>query len=220
MRTLTKYLSAALVQPYVRKRMQRSTFYTWKDVRIFIPAGTFHPGYFFSTRYLLSCIVKQPLSGKTLLELGAGNGLISIACAKKGGHVTATDINLKALDALIDNALLNHVHVEALYSDLFIHIPHRTFDHIVINPPFYPKQPRNDLERAWYCGKDHEYFRALFSQLPLAMHAGTAVWMTLSADSDIAQIESLAQQNSLRMRVADKKRSFWEWNYIYLIEPI
>ncbi len=218
MRTLSKYLSAVFLQPYVRKRMQRSTFYTWKDIRIFIPAGTFHPGYFFSTRYLLSFILKQRIAGTSLLELGAGNGLISIACAKAGAHVTATDINAKVLDALIDNALINHVHVEVLYSDLFTHIPQRTFDHIVINPPFYPKEARNDLERAWYCGADHAYFRALFAQLPQGMHAETAVWMILSEDCDRAQIETLAHEQGLRMHIADKKRSLWEWNYIYRIE--
>ena len=210
-----KYFTAWIVQPYVRRRMQRSAFYKWEDITLFLPAGVFHPGYFYSTKFLLSFILNQDLRNKQFLELGAGNGLISIAAAKRGAVVTSTDISEQALLSLRDNARTNHVDLHIIESDLFENIPQQRFDLIVINPPFYPLDARNDLERAWYCGKDYAYFRRLFEQLPAHMQADTKIYMVLSEDTGIGQIENLAGFGNLRLEVAEKKRIFYEWNYIY-----
>lgn len=210
-----KYFTAWIVQPYVRRRMQRSAFYKWEDITLFLPAGVFHPGYFYSTKFLLSFILRQDLRNKQFLELGAGNGLISIAAAKRGAVVTSTDISEQALLSLRDNARTNHVDLHIIESDLFENIPQQGFDLIVINPPFYPLDARNDLERAWYCGKDYAYFRRLFEQLPAHMQADTKIYMVLSEDTGIGQIENLAGFGNLRLEVAEKKRIFYEWNYIY-----
>ena len=61
-------------------------------IPVFLPA---HSSYFNSFK-------KLPLHGKIFLELGAGNGLISIYAAKKGAKVTATDINPVAVEFLRD----------------------------------------------------------------------------------------------------------------------
>lgn len=212
-----KYFTAWFVQPYVRRKMQRSSFYKWEDVTLFLPPGVFHPGYFYSTKYLLQFILKQHISGKQLLELGAGNGLISIASAKRGAKVSASDISKEALRSLRDNARTNHVGLTIIESDLFEQIPDAPYDYIVINPPFYPLDPRNDLERAWYCGQDYAYFRKMFEQLPVFMHPQTKVYMILSEDTGIGQIENLAGFGNLRLEMTEKKQIFYEWNYIYEI---
>lgn len=218
MRSIYKWYSAAFIQPYVRKRMQRSSIYKWKGIRLFIPAGVFHPAYFRSTHILMRFMETKAVAGKSVLELGAGNGLISIALAQKGAVVTATDINQKALSALEENAKANNVVITTLYSDLFRELTVRSFDHIVINPPFYPKEARNDLEKAWFCGENYAYFNYLFEQLPIFMQAQTAVWMILSEDTATAHIEDIAAIKGLRMEIVYKERKFWEWNYIYSIE--
>lgn len=102
------------IQPRVRKRMQGSSIYKWKDIKLFLPPGVFHPGYFHSTHYLLQHALRQELLNTKVLELGAGNGLISIALAKRGALVTASDINKTALAALNDNARANGVSVETI----------------------------------------------------------------------------------------------------------
>jgi len=220
MRRLVKYISAWTVQPWIRKRMTRSSMYTYKGVRLFIPAGVFHPGYFFSTKFLLQHVLTLDLSNRSLLELGAGNGLISITAAKHGAHVTASDINSKALEAIVENARENNTVVETVYSDLFENMHNRDFDLIIINPPFYPQNPRNDLERAWYAGEDHLYFRSLFQQLPAYITSKTIVRMILSEDCDISRIQTLANAEGLTMSVSEKKRIFREWNMIYSITKI
>ncbi len=206
------------IQPRVRKRMQGSSIYKWKDIKLFLPPGVFHPGYFHSTHYLLQHALRQELPNTKVLELGAGNGLISIALAKRGALVTSSDINKTALAALNDNARANGVSVETIYSDLFGALTGRSFDLIVINPPFYPQDARNDLERAWFAGIDYAYFSRLFAGLFLFMQKDTQVCMVLSEDCSTAHIEDLAQIAGLTMEVVEKKRILWEWNYIYHIK--
>lgn len=81
----------------------------------------------------------MPLKGKKFLELGCGSGLISIAAAKKGARVTASDINPVAVEFLVKNSEENKVEIEVIESDLFNDIPKQPFDIIAINPPYYKK---------------------------------------------------------------------------------
>ena len=215
MRRLYKLFSRIWIQPRARKRMQQSAMYKHGDIHLFIPPGVFHPGYFHSTQVLLSFTLHHPLRNKHLLELGAGSGLISIAAAKKGAIVTASDINQQALQALQQNAENNHVEIRIIYSDLFEALAGNVFDYIIINPPFYPKDARNDLERAWYAGFDFQYFQRLFAGIHPFLQENTEAWMILSEDTSTMHIEDMAHIAGLQMEVIEKKRILWEWNYIY-----
>lgn len=217
MRRLYKLYSRIFIQPRVRKHMQQSAMYTYKGIQLFIPPGVFHPGYFHSTRFLLEFTLKQPLNNKSLLELGAGSGLISIAAAKQGAKVTSSDINEQALLALIENAEKNSVHLSIIHSDLFGSLAGKSFDYIIINPPFYPQEARNNLERAWFAGLDYQYFQRLFAGMHPFLEPHTQVWMILSEDTSTLHIEDIAKIAGLSMEVVEKKRILWEWNFIYKI---
>ena len=56
----------------------------------------------------------RSLRGKPTLELGCGLGLPSIAAARAGGHVLATDWSAEAVQATAANAERNGVEVETL----------------------------------------------------------------------------------------------------------
>lgn len=61
----------------------------------------------------------ETVRGRSVLDLGAGCGLVAIAAAKAGaGKVTAVDIDAHAITALRLNAALNEVAVEPLLADL------------------------------------------------------------------------------------------------------
>jgi release factor glutamine methyltransferase len=79
--------------------------------------------------------------GEEVLELGAGSGLLSIIAAKKGGKVTATDINPHAVEAAKENAKRNKVEIEVLEGDLFEPVRGRKFDLIIFNAPYLPPSP-------------------------------------------------------------------------------
>jgi len=59
--------------------------------------------------YLLTEQGSDLVRGKSVLELGAGTGFLSILCAKQLGstHVTSTDGDEGVIDALKDNLFLN-----------------------------------------------------------------------------------------------------------------
>lgn len=213
---ILKKLSQWFIQPVIGKRIRRRSVYHYDGIELHLPPGVFHPAYFFSTKFLLQYIRSQNIEGKRLLELGAGNGLISFVAAKYGAVVTASDISSMAVQALRDNAAANQLSLTIIESDLFDAISDQPFDLIAINPPYYPETPRNAFEQAWYCGKDFEYFRKLFPQLFSRMHEAK-VLMVLSEECHIEQIRSLAREARLNLTVLVKKKIYWEWNYIFEI---
>jgi release factor glutamine methyltransferase len=152
--TALKHIVARTYKPLLVKYLSKERRYRYKDIRLDVPPEVFHPGFFFSTKLLLQYIGKIDLGKKTFLELGCGSGLIAITAAKKSAIVTATDINPVAVAALKTNSAKNNVAIEIIESDLFNDIPKRSFDTIIINPPYYKKQPANAKDYAWCCGEN------------------------------------------------------------------
>ncbi len=183
-----------------------------------IPSQVFHPGFFFSTQLLLKQVMKNTLSGKKLLELGAGSGLISIAAAKKGAIATATDINPVAIDFLYKNSRRNNTTIEIIKSDLFAAIPDNSFDIIAINPPYYKKNPVTITDHAWYCGEKGEFFSNLFSQLKKFIHKDTLVMIVLCDGCDLQMIENMAEMNGFILKHQLTAKNLLEKNFIYTLE--
>jgi release factor glutamine methyltransferase len=196
--------------------------YRFEGLNLVIPPGVFHPGLFFTTRFLIDALRDVDLRGKALLELGAGSGLISLWSAKRGAAVTATDISPLAVAAIETNIRSNFPlsapsggPPRVILSDLFDGIPREPFDFLVINPPFYPRNPRTDAEKAWFCGKNFEYFENLFRQVGDYLRSGTRALMTLSEDCDIPRIRKIASRNSLALRLEKRQRFFFEDEFIF-----
>ncbi|MBK7036723.1 MAG: methyltransferase [Bacteroidetes bacterium] len=161
--------------------------------------------------------MKKDVTGSSFLELGAGNGLISISAAKRGAHVSSSDISVKVIDLLKENARSNNVELRVLHSDLFDNIAEQLFSIIAINPPYYPKTPRNEFEQAWYCGENFEYFEKLFFQLPKYHDGKSEILMVLSEECDLSRIKNIAAINNYDLILKEKKRIYWEMNYIFEI---
>ncbi len=196
--------------------LSKTRTYKSRGISIKIAPGVFHPGLFYSTNCLLEYLDHQKIKNNVLLELGAGSGLISIYCAKKGAIVTATDINTNALHTLKENAKENNVYLEILHSDLFDNLPNRSFDLIVINPPYYPKDPNSEVESAWFCGSKFEYFRKLFKQIP--EYRDAKILMVLSEDCDIKTITKIAEENNIGLELQATKQFNLEKNFIYQLK--
>src|ERR1700722_1664784 len=213
-----KYMAERLYRPFLLRYLSVSRTYVYKGIRVEVPPGVFHPGFFFSTKLLLQYLASQPLRGKSFLEPGAGSGLISLYAAGRGARVTATDISPFAVECLKVNRRLNGADLEILHSDLFDGIDRRPFDIIAVNPPYYRKDPATDAERAWYCGENGEYFTAFFSGLRHYTHSQSDVWMILCDGCDLEMIEGLAGRYGWRMHCRLTKRNWVEKNFIFRIE--
>lgn len=209
-------------KPWCLYIISRDRWYRHNKFSIYIRKGVFHPGLFFSTHFLLHELEQEDISGKTLLELGAGSGLISFQAAIDGAAVTATDVSTIATEGLEDNLLylrktFPQLQMNFVQSDLFENIPVQLFDYIIINPPYYPRAPRTDSEYAWYCGETYEYFEKLFSSLSAYFKPSSRVWMSLSEDCDLVKIENIAIRSKLILQLKTTRYYMGEKNMIYQI---
>ncbi|WP_258101666.1 methyltransferase [Marinoscillum pacificum] len=189
-------------------------FYSYEGIRLKILNGVFHPGLFFSTHVFLEYLKTRQLSELKILELGAGSGLISFYCSREGAQVTASDINQAAIAGLRLNAERNKLEINVVHSDLFENIAISDFDMILINPPYYPKEPNNDSEAAWFCGANFEYFDNLFGQLG-NVSSLPEILMILSEDCDLTKIKSIALNSGFANQQIYSESKWGEENYIF-----
>ncbi len=100
----------------------------------------------------------ESLTG-SVLEVGCGSGIVSLACAKNGATVWGVDINPEAVRCARENAERNRLsNARFMASDLFAAIPEQKFDAIVFNPPYLPttknERVRGPLNDAFDGGED------------------------------------------------------------------
>ncbi len=84
---------------------------------------------------------------RRVLDLCTGSGAIAIALKKeKNAIVTAVDKSMDALDLAKENAKLNDVDVNFIWSDMFSALAGRKFDVIVSNPPYIKTEDIKTLQ--------------------------------------------------------------------------
>jgi release factor glutamine methyltransferase len=218
MRKFLKKIASPFLQKssaiYLKKRRK----YNYKDISVWVEPTVFPPFITISTKLLLEFVDQLSLKDKTLLELGCGCGIISILAAKKDSIVTSTDINPIALSALVENAKENDVTIDIIASDLFENIEENSFDFVIINPPYYPKNPNSIAENAWFCGENFEYFESLFRQLPKFLTPSNSTFMILSVDCELEKIKAIALQNKISFHVVQESKVMGETNFIFKLD--
>ena len=218
--TLLRFLGKP-IRKSVHWYLSKPREFKYQGMCISVSPRVFHPGFFFSTRFILEFLGTQNLSGKKLLDLGCGSGIISIFSQKRGASVTAVDINKTAVQNTIENSFKNHTKISAFVSDLFGSIPPTLFDWIVINPPYYPADPKTEEENAWNCGQNHEYFERLFIGLGNYIHPESKVLMILSDVCDLKTIFEIAFSRNFRFEMISQKKVWADGhNYLYFVKPV
>lgn len=86
----------------------------------------------------------------TILDIGSGSGCIAIALKKKlpFGNVYALDINDKALEITLKNAVANDAEIELIHADILNVDKQQSFsifDIIVSNPPYIKQSEANQM---------------------------------------------------------------------------
>jgi release factor glutamine methyltransferase len=220
MKAVLKHIVTHTYKPLLVKYLSKKRLYEYDGIKLEIPPQVFHPGFFFSTRLLLKYVMQLQLKDKKFLELGCGSGLISVYAAKKGAIVTASDINVVAVEFLKKNSKKNNVELELVHSDLFKNIPEQSFDIIAINPPYYKKQPLSEIDHAWFCGENGEYFSGLFESLHRYIHPGSEVYMVLFDGCDMEMINAMALQNNFKLTCVHTHKNLLETDFIFKIGKV
>jgi release factor glutamine methyltransferase len=211
---IRKYTQPLFWKVY-RWYFSKPRWYKYDGLSIRILPTVFHPGWFISTQVLLHFLLQKDLTNKRVLELGAGSGLIGLKAAESGARVTVTDINPHAIEAMKESSAKNKIPLILLESDLFKKIPLQGFDYIVINPPYFPRQPKDLWESAFFCGLNFEYFRSLFAQIHPFLGTGTKTYLILSEYCSIENIKEIAIINQLELELVFEKRKAGECQYIF-----
>jgi release factor glutamine methyltransferase len=123
--------------------------------------------------------------GSRLLEIGCGAGAASLAAARAGVRVVATDLNPWALRGLASIARRERLPIETVRTDLAGGL--RRFERILANPPYLPtpaaaRDPDHWVNLALDGGPDGlRVTRRLFGTLPDHLVPGGQVFLVISS---------------------------------------
>lgn len=221
---LLKKIYVTLLYPLIAVYIRKETTFRFRGFHLTVLPGIFHPQFFFSTRFFFSFLDRQTLKGKYCLEIGCGAGLLSLLMLRKGGHVTAVDIQAAA----VQNTELNYRKnkeqfsepLQLLQSDLFAHPALSRYEVVIVNPPYFFAEVTKESQHAWFCGENGQYFQRLFSGIGTHLSPGASVYMVLAENCDISRIGQIAGNNGFELELLVKKRIWWENNFIFKINPV
>lgn len=208
-----------LLHSYINWYYRKPRLIHKRNVQLMLYPTVFHPSLYHSTDILLDYMLTLDIEDKHILELGCGNGFISLYLAKnRNVTVHASDINEVAIQGLYENMSRNQVEIISYVSDLFSSIPDYVYDYILVNPPYYPQSPNTDQQRAFFAGQDFEYFTHFFDQLPSYIDPQkTHTYFVLSDNNYLDPIQSIAANAGYQMKVVYKDSKLGETFIVFEI---
>jgi release factor glutamine methyltransferase len=217
LRRVIHFLAYHLILARERSRITRAAGF-----RLVVRPTVFHPCCFLSSEYFAEFISPLDLSGKRVLDVGTGSGILALAAARAGAaHVVAGDINPNAARTTAENACANGLgdRVSALCSDLLSALaPRPLFDVILSSPPKHPGEPRDLADRGWHAGPDYCDIAALFDQSRERLKPGGSLYVMLSSDSDLGLFAALIARAHLRARLVAEHSILIESFLIYALQ--
>jgi release factor glutamine methyltransferase len=190
---------------------RRSTTTRVAGLELDVPPTVFHPKIFLTSSFFAQFLQSLDLSGKSVVEVGCGSGILSLSAAKAGARsVLALDINPAAVEAAKANAVKNSLpQVTSLHSNLFSALPLTSeFDVIISSPPSFSGEPRDDADRAWHAGPGYRDILALFDQAAQRLKSDGKMYLLISSDTNGRLIDGLIKSAGLACREV-ARRSLW-----------
>jgi release factor glutamine methyltransferase len=145
---------------------------------------------------------EENLEGKKFLEMGVGNGEITLTAARKEAEVTGVDINPEAVNHTEERLEDQDQDAEILQSDLFQEVEGK-FDLIVFNPPYLPGEKEIGDEEMWRGGeKGLETSRKYLKQVKNYLKAEGEAWIVLSSKTEhqkLVKKNNMEKKDSLKL---------------------
>jgi methylase of polypeptide subunit release factors len=183
----------------------------------------FHPRFFISSERFAEFIGTLDLSGKHVVDVGTGTGILALAAARAGAeNVLATDINPNAALSANENARDNGLggRVTGLCTNLLAAVaPRPLFDVILSSPPKHAGEPRNLADRGWHAGPQYRDVAALFEQARERLKPGGRLYVMVSSDTDLDLFSSLIEKAGFRARQVAEYSLVIESLIIYELLP-
>ncbi|MFH1802139.1 MAG: HemK2/MTQ2 family protein methyltransferase [archaeon] len=164
--------------------------------------------------FLLEKEVEKLASGKRVLDVGTGSGILAQAAWKAGAkQVLAVDIDEEALEKLKSEEF------ETKKSDLLSEV-YGEFDLIVFNPPYLPKDEREDAESALATSggaRGDEIIVRFLESVGRHLASGGKVLLLVSSLTPLDRIEKTLTERRLAKKVVASKKIFMEELWVWEI---
>lgn len=166
--------------------------------------------------YLLASVIPRYVKKKSIIEIGAGSGILSETAKKSGAKsVTATDINIQSIK------FLKQKNIYAIKSNLFQKVKGK-FDVIICNPPYLPedKNEDNESKKITTGGKNGDEFILRFlKQAVKRLESNGKILLLVSSLTPRNKIVNLLSKNNLNHKIVASKNLFFEtlevWEIYY-----
>lgn len=142
------------------------------------------------------------VSGKSVLDLCTGTGIIAVKAALEGAdNVVAVDLNPEAVkNARLNAKKFNLRQIEVHEGSLFTPVGADTFDVVAMNPPYTSKKPMNKTEICFW-DEDNQTTRSFFEEYKNHLNPGGQAYLAWADFSSIELIEELAETNSTKLEL-------------------
>lgn len=158
-------------------------------------------------------IEELDLEGKEFLEIGIGNGEISLAAADGGASVTGVDINPEAVKHTKERLEEAGNNADIFESDLFKSAEGK-FDFIVFNPPYLSGPDGIGDEEMWRGGKTGlEVAERFLKSAGKYLSEDGFAWIILSSRTDYMELVE-----SFDLELVDSEELWFETLFLYSFE--
>jgi release factor glutamine methyltransferase len=218
LRRLIHFLAYHLILARQRTRITQVAGF-----RLIVRPTVFHPRYFLSSECFAEFITRLDLTGKRVIDVGTGSGILALAAARAGAEsVIAADINPNAALTAVENARTNGVsdRVSAVCSNLLSALaPRPLFDVILSSPPKHAGPPRDLADRGWHAGPHYRDIAALFDESRDRLRPGGRLYVMISSDSDLDLFSALISRAGFQARLVAERSILIESFLIYCLQP-
>lgn len=152
------------------------------------------------------------VAGKTVLDVGAGTGIVGLRCAMKGAErVTSVDVSEAALANIRDNVDRIGVAdaVEVRESNLFSNVPER-FDYIFANLPI--------LDEAWSqeSGSTQHLVQRFLDEVSDHLNDGGTAYLAWGSFSDVEPLRAYLKTLDMDVHETQEEKMGFTW-YLFAI---
>lgn len=161
--------------------------------------------------YLIKKYIKDYSKNKKVLDLGTGSGILAKESLKYTKNVTASDINKECLKNLKE--------IKTIHSDLFENIKEK-FDLIIFNPPYLPRDKREDKKSALSTTggeKGYEILEKFINQLKYHVNKNGKALIVFSSLTNKKKIDFIIKKNKFKFKLLEEKKIPYETLYCYLL---
>tara|TARA_Y100000310_G_scaffold173355_1_gene173533 strand:+ start:5631 stop:6191 length:561 start_codon:yes stop_codon:yes gene_type:complete len=164
--------------------------------------------------YLTAKYVKKLAKG-SVLDVGTGSGIQAVTASKnkKVNKVLAVDIQKDVIThckKTIKNKKLNFKQ-----SNLFSNIT-ETYDTIIFNPPYLPKDPNLEHDHTYDGGKEgYEIIEKFLKSASLHLRENGIILLLFSSLTNKKKVDSFIKKYKFQSKLLEKQHFFFEDLYSY-----